>query len=617
MPGQDPNLLRADPAKGKDTEARFNAHIANHPAAPPALAYGQTASSASQTASGTYSWTCPSGVTSVRVQCWGAGAGGGGGSGSMGGEGGGGGEYAEEPAYSVTPGTVYHYQVGNGATGGNTGQAGQYGGDSIFDTDGFGIGVYAQGGAAGSSFQGGQGGWYNYNTISFAGGNGGGTGSQSTGGCGGGGAAGPLGGGWVGATSSGSGGVPGGQGNNNNTGPNGGKGGDGGAAAANGNNGGAPGAAGGGCGAATSAATGSNQYRLSSSASYYGSDAAGGNANGLRGHGSMYQGGETASGGTYNGTQKSLGFIGGNPQGDLSGKTIDQVTIRLEWQHCWYNSGSYIILGYTGFTYAGASWNGSGITAVKTWKQAALDQGTGPRTTDLSGTGFGAALQSGAAQSISFGPGSAYNLNNYGYLYGAGGDNAQNPLITVNWHTGAVPVRAGAGADGQVAISWNVSGVLTQALQPAAGTDSGSNAFGPGFTGQVQAFQPGASPSVVEGWHPVATFGSGFAASGNGANGFWYRLLPDLSVEIAFDVKFTGTWASGAYFIPAGTLPAAYRPLRQFNLPVCAMYGTGATESFVYPNVMTDGGVKVWTASATAPPSGATFAGVYRYPITL
>src|SRR5215469_13329441 len=99
MPGQDPNLIPVTPAKGKDIEARFNAHIASHPAAPPALVYGQTASSVSQTANGNYSWTCPAGVTSISVQCWGAGAGGGGGSPSMGGEGGGGGEYAAEAAY--------------------------------------------------------------------------------------------------------------------------------------------------------------------------------------------------------------------------------------------------------------------------------------------------------------------------------------------------------------------------------------------------------------------------------------------------------------------------------------------------------------------------------------
>ena len=333
------------------------------------------------------------------------------------------------------------------------------------------------------------------------------------------------------------------------------------------------GGGGGGAGASTSAATGQNQYRLNNSATYYGSDATGGNANAWRSGvgGSMYQGGETASGGSYNGTMKSLGIIGGNAQSDLSGKTIDQVTIRLEWLHTWYGSGAYVILGYTGRTSTPLSWNGGGITAVKTWWQ-----GGNPVTTDLTGAGLGTALASGAAQSISLGPGSAYNLNNYGYMYGAGGDNAQNPLITVNWHTGTAPVQAGAGCDGRVIITYTVAGVLTAALQPAAGTDAAGNAFGSGYTGNVQAIQPGSSPSVVETWHDMRPLSGSFVGTISGQLPPQYRLTADGCVEFAGKVQSPGTTGNynGTIFY---TLPAGYRPNHAVQLVLTAVADGAAT----------------------------------------
>ena len=66
---------------------------------------------------GTFSWTCPAGVTSVSVVCVGAGAGGGDPSyGSYGGGGGGALAYANN--VSVTPGASYTVVVGRGGTRG-------------------------------------------------------------------------------------------------------------------------------------------------------------------------------------------------------------------------------------------------------------------------------------------------------------------------------------------------------------------------------------------------------------------------------------------------------------------------------------------------------------------
>ena len=97
-------------------------------------------------------WVCPSNVTKIYVQLWGAGGGGGGGSGlntnnecmawtglgywgSKGGIGGSGGYYAD--SISVVPGNVYNVNIGIGGTGGNrvscgTGQTGVTGGSTDF-----------------------------------------------------------------------------------------------------------------------------------------------------------------------------------------------------------------------------------------------------------------------------------------------------------------------------------------------------------------------------------------------------------------------------------------------------------------------------------------------------
>jgi hypothetical protein len=561
-PNMDPRLLDSvTTAKAKDIEARLTAHIATHPPAPPALSYTQTQSQVIQTTHGTYTWTAPANCTAAKIECWGAGAGAGGGSGARGGEGGGGGEYACEPAYPVVPGQIYSYIVGTGGAGGPTGYGGASGTGTVFDNSGIGLptGVFANGGNAGSGFVGGTGGGTggagnapSPNSISAPGSSGGGNGSQSTGGCGGGGAGGPGGGGTGGATSGSSTGAAGGAGGAGG----GGAGGAGGNNAANGNNGANPGAGGGGCGAATAASSGQSTYRLNSSATYYGSDAGGGNANGVRSGvgGSLYQGGESASGGSYNGTMKSLGVIGGSPSSDLSGKTIDSVSIRLEWLHTWYGNGAYVILGYTGNTSLPGSWNGGGITGVTTWWQGpASDNGGGPDTTDLSGTGLGAALQSGAARSICFGPGPGMDqYNYYGWFYGAGGDNNQNPLITVTWHTGSQPVQAGSGADGKIIITYYLSGVLQAALQPAAGTDAGGNAFAAGYTGPVQAVHPGSSPSVVETWQSLTPLPSGLTGSVR------YKLIAEASCLL---VDVNVIWSSGTaqtFTIP--NFPAGYQP---------------------------------------------------------
>ncbi|GEM_PF-5709062 len=80
-------------------------------------------------------WTCPTGVNTIQIECWGAGGGGGGATTSAGraGGGGAGGAYVKNTSVSVTPGTTYSISIGaggiagtsssttcNGSVGGNT-----------------------------------------------------------------------------------------------------------------------------------------------------------------------------------------------------------------------------------------------------------------------------------------------------------------------------------------------------------------------------------------------------------------------------------------------------------------------------------------------------------------
>ncbi len=147
------------------------------------------------TSHGTYTFTVPAGVTSVTVECWGAGGAGGGATsnGYYGGAGGAGGAYASK-VITVTPGNNYTVTVGQGGNGG-TGN-GPSGGDSWFKNTST---VIAKGGAGGGNnngspgtgttsgsigttvYQGGDGGspyYYSYWGIYASGAGGGGAGPQ-------------------------------------------------------------------------------------------------------------------------------------------------------------------------------------------------------------------------------------------------------------------------------------------------------------------------------------------------------------------------------------------------------------------------------------------------------
>ena len=106
------------------------------------------------------SWTVPSNVSSITVECWGGGGGGGGvaypnaTSNCSAGGGGGGGAYAKA-ILSVNPGSTYNYTIGAGGSGGGSGaNNGSIGGTTTFNTNsvvavGGGFGGKGNNGAAG------------------------------------------------------------------------------------------------------------------------------------------------------------------------------------------------------------------------------------------------------------------------------------------------------------------------------------------------------------------------------------------------------------------------------------------------------------------------------------
>ena len=103
----------------------------------------------SYTTAGTFTWTCPAGVTSIQVEAWGGGGGGAGVGSSANnyvGGGGAGGNYSKA-TISVTPLQNYVVTVGAGGNGGGTSSSGSYGlsgGTTSFSTL-----LYASGGTGG------------------------------------------------------------------------------------------------------------------------------------------------------------------------------------------------------------------------------------------------------------------------------------------------------------------------------------------------------------------------------------------------------------------------------------------------------------------------------------
>jgi len=110
---------------------------------------------------GTFSWTCPAGVTCIKVECWGGGGGGGADNNnfvSAGAGGGGGGAYARLDSYPVIPGNTYTIVVGAAGSAGTGNGNGGGGGASYFVSTGVLNAAGGSGGIGGNNGAGGAGG---------------------------------------------------------------------------------------------------------------------------------------------------------------------------------------------------------------------------------------------------------------------------------------------------------------------------------------------------------------------------------------------------------------------------------------------------------------------------
>jgi hypothetical protein len=558
------------------------------------LGYTTSTTTVTQTGNGTYNFTAV--TASAKVECWAAGAGAGGGNNTAnGGCGGGAGEYAQEPTYPMVIGNNYAYTIGNGGNGGTTNGNGSGGGDTSFDNGG----VFANGGDAGSSHSsGGVGGTGSTNTIHNNGGNGGTT--TSSGGASGGnsGNATAAGNNGVNSTTSSGAAAPAAQ-----TGS--GRGGAGANTLTNGNVGGSPGGGGGGCGMSSgSGGAFSQTFDCTESRSYYGADATNGNPNGTRASNSTcWQGGETATGGGANGTQKCLYLF--NKTAIVAacvGVTVTEVDFICTNAHSWYGSGITVQLKEwltSQGTSAPASWNGLGSPVLTQYTQA---EGSRKTVQLLTNTSAPADFADGTATGIAMGPGpSAYDLSYYGY-FDATGSGSNAVQLTIIGTKGSGFETAGAGQDGQVKITYTSSTTIVFALSPVAGTDAAGNAWGVGYTGPTQNFQPGASPAVAEVWHDVgtigSTFGTGFSEVGNAGEPLQFMLDSNGNVHINGAVNCASGTAEGGKTV--FTLPSAYAPNRAcyigfWTFPYTAANIAGDT----YATINTSGVVSLGFPAAT------------------
>ena len=515
--------------------------------------YTSTTNTVTQSTPGDYNWTSPITGT-ASVFCIGAGAGGDGGTTSHGGSAGGAGECAGEPNYAVVNGDVYDYTVGQGGANSSTGNGNGAGGtDSFFDVTG--PGVYANAGngdgtpGTGSTnsvhFDGGTGGA----ASSFGGGASGGNSGNKT----------AKGNNGLSSTSSTHAGAPAGQ-----TGS--GTGGAGGDSGGNASNGATPGGGGGGAGQGSgTGGTLTKTYEAVYTASYYGPDATNGNPNGLRSTSTLYQGGETASGGAANGNQRCvMTFNIDQIESDFAGYTPANCVLKLTNLHSWYSSGMTVEFN------VGQAPTKYPASPPGTWlgNQNVIGTGTigeGDTHSYALGATVANALMTGATNFLGLGASIAefhpYDLSYYGYFQGGHGTGLEITLSGTQTVSGST--NSGTGGNGNVTIVYATSSILEFALSPQSGTDPNGNAFAAGYTGPSNVYDPN-NPGVVETWHDL-TLSNSWAAQAT--HSCQIKLIGYNLAMIRLQLN-AGSATSGTIC----TLPAGYRPATLSNFIVATRY---------------------------------------------
>lgn len=179
------------------------------------------------------------------------------------------------------------------------------------------------------------------------------------------------------------------------------------------------------------------------------------------------------------------------------------------------------------------------------------------------------------------------------------GSNSSMDLMTGYQITSAT--QTGAAYSGTFAAAQNYAAILISvvpsfvpgvspliaAIAPQPGVDQFGNSYGgAGYTGLVQAFRPGVSPSTVETWHDMRPLSNGFIGTNAGQYPPQYRLAPDGFVEVAGYVQTpaaAGNYNSITFF----TIPTAYRPSSNAGHKWAVTFVTNVTPIGT-PNVAVD-----------------------------
>lgn len=289
----------------------------------------------------------------------------------------------------------------------------------------------------------------------------------------------------------------------------------------------------------------------------------------------LFAGGASTDGAS--GTKNSIMLLPATLKAMLgSGKyTVEQVF--LSFTNAMPNAAGESILevGYSADTVLPQTYSGASL--VSYIGAIPLPSGAVTVTYDLTQSGIGALMQSGAATALVLGPGDtptfdAYNAadgqNFYCSIYGPGAadgfGNSQAPYLTIVLQETMTTQQGSAGAAGAITVTVidNYS-IPISTIEPYQTQDADLNTFAQGYTGQVTAFHPTSpvtTPYTPEIWTVVT---SGFMTGGwtlptpsNSVMPFRYKLLATGQVFIQGEIN-TGTVTSGIFY----TMPSAYTPV--------------------------------------------------------
>lgn len=511
-----------------------------------------------------YTFTIPPNVSTLRIQAWGAGGGGQFGSGA----GGGGGEYAEEPAWAVTPGQTITINLGSGGQGGTSGSPhGTNGGNTIVQVNA--VTVVTAHGGPGSISATTAGGTGSTNTIHH---DGGGSHANTTGigagGAGGGAAAGTSNTGATGASNSGATGGAGGVGTNG-----GGSGGAGGSVVANvgaaGVSGSNPGGGSGAGGAGSSGSGNGGAFGGEGKVILTWSTSA---TNSLQLYTSATSGTDTHG----NAYVKGIG-VGSPGTGNITIDSNKGLISTFDLNQELTSQINTITPSYT-------SLNNFGSSFVQI---AAPNTNSGISQTDGTSLQVAGGVLIG---NVTGGPGSMPSNSD---LNSAARINV-DASFTGNFNTHIISVNVPPSGSGLDAVSQIelAPGDSTNATYPN-GTIS--------ITGAIQSngYGTGGSPAAAPGWQ-TPSYGTSWSASTtfNGLSGYtslMYRLDAEDNVVIIGAAKTGATAPSGTPFV----LPTGFRP-KKGAYPITVQKNTSGALSIGHAYISASGNVDLFASAGAA-----------------